>query len=134
MSTNKNRKRLVVAGAAAFVAFGAVVASAAGLGGITSGSVGADTTVVASCDTDGVAVAYTTTYDATSRAYQVTGVTVSGVADGCSTQNLAVTLSNNAGTALANGSATVAGNSVTVALSNSVDAKALRRVAVVIAS
>ena len=65
--------RLAVA-AVAVAAFGA--ASAASLGGLSSAEVGANDTVVASCDTDGVSMTYTTAYDATASKYQVT-VTIS---------------------------------------------------------
>ena len=68
---------------AAVAAMGLATASAASLGGITSSSYGADVGVVSSCDTDGVTVAFTNSYDASLGRYQTTAVTVSGIAAAC---------------------------------------------------
>ena len=67
--------------------FSAVYGMAAGLGGITSSSLGADDVAVASCDSDGVSSGYTTAWDATDERYEVTAVTVSGVSNTCDGQN-----------------------------------------------
>jgi hypothetical protein len=85
-------KQLVLALAAGTTAFAAVVGSAATLGGITSDDLGADTSVVASCDSDGVTVDYTTAYDATDGVYEVTGVELGGIAADCQGQDVNVTL------------------------------------------
>lgn len=90
-------KQLVLALAAGTTAFAGVVGSAATLGGVTSDDLGADTALVASCDTDGVDIAYTTEIDATSGDYEVTDVEVSGIDDGCAGQAISVSLLNDAG-------------------------------------
>lgn len=89
-------KQLVLAVAAGTAAFAAVVGSAATLGGITSDDLGADTSVVASCDTDGITVDYTTSYDATAGLYEVTGVELGGIDEGCNGQAVKVSLSADA--------------------------------------
>jgi hypothetical protein len=112
----RKNKRLATA-ALGLAAFGAIAASAAGLGGLTSQSVGSSDTVVASCDTDGVGIQYTTSYNATSSKYVVTGVTLTGVDAACSGETAAVTLKGTGGTSLTSGSATVAGTTQAVTLS-----------------
>ncbi len=104
-------KRLALGVGAGVAAFGAVVASAATLGGITGGSLGADTAVVAACDSDGVTVGYTTTYSGGT--YKVTGVTLSGVALGCIGKTASITVSSSGGTSLGNGSGAVLTAAVT---------------------
>ena len=85
--------RRTIAGVVAGVTvFGAVFASAASLGGITSGQVGADDAAVTSCDTDGVTTSYATSWDAGDDRYEVTSVTVSGIANACDGRTLSVSL------------------------------------------
>ena len=105
-----NRK-LTLAVGAGVAAFGAVVASAATLGGVTGGSLGADTATVASCDSDGVTVGYTTSY--TSGSYKVTGVTLSGVNLTCVGKTASITLSSSGGGALGSASGAVVTGAVT---------------------
>ena len=57
-------KRTLIALVAGLVVFGGVIASASSLGGVSSRALGSGASVVASCDTDGVALAYTTAFDA----------------------------------------------------------------------
>lgn len=90
-------KQFVLAMAAGTTAFAAVVGSAATLGGIGSDDLGADTTVVASCDTDGITVDYTTTYVASEGTYEVSGITLGDIADGCGGQAVKVTLGGTGG-------------------------------------
>lgn len=85
-------KQLVLALAAGTTAFAGVVGSAATLGGITSDDLGANTALVASCDTDGVDIDYTTEVDEASGDFEVTTVTVSGIAAGCAGQAISVSL------------------------------------------
>ncbi len=115
-------------------AFGLAAASAASLGGLTTGSLGADNAAVASCDTDGVTLAYgTPTYDATSGVYRVSTATVSGIAAPCIGKTVYVTLADSAGASLGGGSGTLAsGTSLTVTLSTSASAKAVTNAAVAI--
>ena len=103
--------RIAIA-ALAVASFGA--ASAASLGGLTSTSVGSNDTVVASCDSDGIAVSYGTTYSASAGKYQVTSVTVSGISAPCVGQTLAVTIKGTGGTSLGSGTAAVTTTSHTI--------------------
>lgn len=115
-------------------AFGLAAASAASLGGLTAGSLGADNNSVSSCDTDGVTLAYgTPTYDATLGSYKVSSATVSGIAAPCIGKTVYVTLSDATGTNVGSGSAVLAsGTSLTVALTTPVAAKAVTNAAVAI--
>jgi hypothetical protein len=69
-------------------------ASAASLGGLTGGAIGSDDATVASCDTDGVAVTYTTGYVAATQKYQITTVNFSGVDANCNGKAASVSLRN----------------------------------------
>ena len=131
MSTSKRKTLAVVAAVAAFAA---VSASAASLGGLTSDKLGADATVVASCDTDGVSVSYTTQYDATSKAYLVTEVKLAGINVNCAGQTASLTLSDVGGASLGGGSATVpaAGGSMSFTIATPASAQSATNVAVVI--
>jgi hypothetical protein len=114
------RKRMVAAVIAGVAALGVVGASAASLGGITSNSLGADTVVVGSCDTDGVSLAYTNAYDATLGRYQTTSVAVSGIAPACAGKALNLTLKDSGGVSLGGGTvASISGTSATVTLAGS---------------
>ena len=72
-------------------------ASAASLGGVQSTSLGSSATVVASCDTDGVALDYSTAYNAESGTYVVNSVTVDNINDACKGQMIEVSLENDKG-------------------------------------
>jgi len=99
------RKRtILLALLASLVVFGALYGMAASLGGITSDSVGADSTVVASCDTDGVTAAYVTAWDATDKRYEITSTTVGGVADTCDGRTMSVSLTDSTGAQIGTGS------------------------------
>jgi len=115
-------------------AFGLAAASAASLGGLTTSSLGADNAAVASCDTDGVTLAYgTPTYDPTTGVYKVSTATVGGIAAGCIGKTVYVTLADSGNASLGGGSAVLAsGTSVTVTLSTSASAKAVVNAAVAI--
>jgi hypothetical protein len=93
-------KRKTLAIVAAVAAFAAVSASATTLGGLTGASLGADTKVVASCDTvGGVSVGYTTVYNNTAgvKQYTVTSVKLGNLDAGCDLKAAEVTLSDGAG-------------------------------------
>jgi hypothetical protein len=100
-------KRVILAAAAGITAIGAVSASAASLGGITDGSLGVDSAVVASCDTDGIAVGYTVEYVAAATSYNVDEVELSGVALACDGLDYLITLSGAGGTSLGEQTGTV---------------------------
>ena len=126
-----NKKVLAAFGGLA--AFGILTASAASLGGLTSSSLGADQTVIASCDTDGINMAYSTAYDATTNAYKTTAVTISNVNAACANKTYKLTMSD--GTVSLNetsGTVTLTAGSQTIALSASVDSKSVTKTALVI--
>jgi len=89
-------RRLV--GAAMAIAVAAIVCgAAASLGGLNANSLGADDAAVASCDGNGVTVAYTVVGG------NVTEVTVSDIAAGCVGGQLSLTLANSSGTSIGSG-------------------------------
>jgi hypothetical protein len=92
------KKRATIAVAAFLAVFGTIFGIAASLGPSTSAQSGAATAVVAACDTDGVTVSYTTSYDATDGRYEISSVTVSGISNSCDTKTLSLNLTNTAGT------------------------------------
>ncbi len=98
------RKRTILALLVGLVVFGSLYAMAASLGGITSDSVGADSAVVASCDTDGVTAAYVTAWDPTDKRYEITSATVGGVADACDGRTMSVSLTDTSGAQIGTGS------------------------------
>ena len=129
-------RRTIAGVVGAFTVFGTVFASAASLGGITSGNVGADDAPVASCDTNGVTTSYATSWDATDDRYEVTSVTVSNIASpACNGKTVSVSLVDNAGNQIGSGSATIAAlaTSATVTLSSAASAKDTVNVHVAIA-
>ena len=101
------RRRFVISVLAGLIVFAAVFAMAASLGGITSGTVGADTTTVAACDSDGVTAAYTVAWEATDKRYEISTVTVGAVADACDSLTLSVTLTDSTGAQIRTGSLTI---------------------------
>jgi hypothetical protein len=135
MNTSPDRKRrrriaaAIIAGAATL---GVVGASAATLGPITSGSLGASTGVVGSCDTDGVTLAYTTSYNPASGGYATTTVNVTSINAACNGKTLTLTLKDSGNASLGSGSAAVAAGAATVAVA--ADAAAVTGAAVVIAN
>jgi hypothetical protein len=131
------KKRVLIALLAGFVVFAGVFAMAATLGGITSSAVGADDTVVAACDSDGVSVSYATAWDAGDDRYEITSVTVAGVSDACDGQTLSVSLTDSTGTQIGSGSTAIpasAATSHTVTMSTAPSAEATVGVHVLISS
>lgn len=104
-------KRIIVALAIGAGVSGGVFASATTLGGVTPQSLGANNAAVTACDTDGVAATYTTGYNATTKKYDATGVSVTGIAAGCSGKTLKFNLVTSAGASLYEGTKTIAGTS-----------------------
>jgi hypothetical protein len=128
-------KRKTLAIVSAVAAFAAVSASAAGLGGLTGTSLGADTTIVASCDTDGIAVAYTTTYNTASAQYVVSGINLTGVNAACALKTANLTLSDSTGASIGSGtvaSLAVASGAATIPLSTTAPAKTVTNISLVI--
>jgi hypothetical protein len=128
----RRRRGVLFALLIGLAAFGLVGAAAASLGGLGGQKLGADASVVASCDTDGVNLAYTNAYDPASGVYRVTGVTVSGIDAACAGETLSVTLKDSGGASLGTGSGTVAGASLAVTLAPTASANAVVGAAVVI--
>jgi hypothetical protein len=120
-------RRKIAGIAAGLTVFGAVFASAASLGGITSGQVGADNAAVSSCDIDGITTAYTTAWDGTDDRYEVTTVSVTGINNNCDGRTLSVSLTDASNNQIGVGSVTVPtdalGTSATVNLSTAASAK-----------
>jgi hypothetical protein len=130
------RKRTILALLASLAVFASLYAMAASLGGITSDNVGADSTVVASCDTDGVTAAYVTAWDATDKRYEITSVTVGGVADTCDGRTLSVSLTDSSGAQIGSGTLSIPTSGATsfaVATSTPPSAKLTEGVNVLIA-
>lgn len=126
-------KRTLIALIAGLAVFGGVIASASSLGGVSSRALGSGASVVASCDADGVALAYTTAFDAASGTYRVSAVTVSGIAAACSGQQIEVGLRNTAGTSSVSTTRTaVTGTSQTLTVSPTYDAAAVDSASVLI--
>jgi hypothetical protein len=98
--------------------FAMVSASAAGLGGTTTGAMGAEADIVAACDTTGVTVDFTTAWDGTAGEFVVTDVVLTDLGDTaaneCDGQSATVSVSA-AGTEIGSGAVTVSGASATVA-------------------
>jgi hypothetical protein len=85
-------KRIVIAAIVGATVFATVFAVAASLS-ITASSLGAGTATVASCDTNGVATSFDTTYSSGAVGYKVTTVHVTGIATpGCDGLTMKVTL------------------------------------------
>lgn len=125
-------KRLLVALVLGAAVSGGVFASATTLGGVSNASLGANAAAVASCDADGVASTYATTYNSTSKKYDATGVTVSGIANACTGKTLKFNLVNSAGVSLFEGTKTVAGASETFVVPAGTSADLVDHVAVAI--
>jgi hypothetical protein len=120
---------------AGLAALGGAFASAAGLGTITEGTLGAGTVVIASCETTAPAPAltYTTSYNATSGKYQVSGINVANLDTACNGKTGKVTLKDSTGAVLGvtpNG--TVASGALALTLTTAADAETAVGAALVI--
>jgi hypothetical protein len=89
--------------------------------------------VVASCDTDGVVVTYTNTYNSASGNYEVTSVVIGGIDAACNGKTLAITLADSLKFAKGTGGAVVSGISQTFAITGNSDADVVANAAIVIA-
>ena len=118
-TSSRNKKGFLLAGALGILAVGGVLASAASIGGVTSTSLGSGVSVVASCDTNGVDLAYNNTYNTTNGKYEVSSVTISGIAAPCVGKQLDITLADGVSLTAAvvgTGGAAVTGPSQTFAI------------------
>jgi len=95
-------RRTLLAVLGGVLAFALVVGAAASLGGITSTNLGANTTLLAACDTaGGISAAYSTEYVATGTpGFKVEEVTIGGVDAACVGDAMTVTLTGAAGVEL----------------------------------
>lgn len=126
-----NNKTIAVLGTLA--AFGFLTASASTLGGVSSAGVGADQTIVAACDNDGIALDYTTTYNANTNSYRTSAVTLSGVAAACQGKTYKVALSDGAAAVSeVTGTVALTAGSQTIALPTPVDSKNVAKAALAI--
>lgn len=128
------RKNIVVAILGGVLSLGVVGASAATLGGLTGGGLGADDQIVAACDTDGITVGYTTAYSAAAQTYQVTAVNFTAVNPACNAKAASVSLRNgatNLGTTNVAG-ITVASSAFSVTLGSPVSASSVNGLSLVI--
>lgn len=112
------KNRVLIGLAAAGIIGGATYGFAATLD-VNPNSLAAGSELVASCDTDGVTTSYATGWDATDERYEVTSVTVSGIAAACEDDaDIKVELVKSDGTSVGNGEGVVGtGTSVTLAIS-----------------
>jgi hypothetical protein len=126
-----NKKTVAAFGGLA--AFGILTASAASLGGLTSSSLGADQTVIASCDTDGITLAYSNVFDAPTNSYKTSAVVATLVNPTCATKTYKLTLSNGAASlGEFTNTVTLAGTTLTIPVSPTVDSKSITKAALVI--
>lgn len=115
----------------AVLAFSMIAASAASLGGITTANLGADTAVIAACDTvGGIAADFTVAYNVGTGEYDTATVEISGADAPCEGLDISVTLLDAVGAYLGDDSGTVVGGAFSAAIS--VPAEAVEGIAVVI--
>jgi hypothetical protein len=130
-------KRWLTALLAGLTVFGTTFAFAATLGGVTSGAVGANSAVVAACDSDGVTTSYDSAWDAADERYEVSDVTVLGVSDSCDGGTLKVSLQDSGGVQLAEATAAIptsVATSFTLTPATTPSVAAVEAVEVIIAS
>lgn len=129
------KKRLLISALVLGTVFVLVFGLAATLS-VSPNDLGAGSSAVGSCDTNGVSTSYANTWDATDKRYEVTSVTVNGIADTCDGKTLKAALTDSSNTLLGDGTVTVptgAGTSATVSsLSANPAASAVSNVHVVI--
>lgn len=109
----RSKKKLALAAVAGVTVFGGSYGLAASLG-LTTDSLGAAQSVVAACQATSMNVVYTPAYSATLPGYNVTSVTVNGLAAGCYGKTYRLTLSGSGGASLGEvtGTAPTTGTSI----------------------
>lgn len=100
------------------------------LGGLSADAAGGSDGSVMPCDTDGVEVAFSTSFDPLEARHEVEQVIVSGIATACMGSTLEVTVADGAGSTLADGSLVVAGPMESVAFASGTDASIVALVSV----
>jgi hypothetical protein len=126
-------KRALIAAIAAVMTFGTAYGLAASLN-LGTDSLGAGETVVAACQAGQLTATYTSSYSSTLPGYQVSTVTVTGLASTCYSKAYRVTLYGPGNTSLgeANGTTPSSGSSFAATFSPAVNAASVVGVAVVI--
>jgi hypothetical protein len=99
---------------------------------LSAGSLGAAEAVIAACQSTALTTAFTSSYSATQPGYQVTTVTVSGMATTCQSRPFRITLSGAAGASLGEATGTTPASGTTFAGTFTVNAASVTGVAVVI--
>jgi hypothetical protein len=130
----KNHRKAALALLMGIAVTGTVGAAAASFNGFDSDSLGSGDSVVASCDTDGIAIEYTTAYDTANAEYEVTAVTFTGVSDDCDTLDWSATLVDGAGDVLEDelGLVSLSSNSFSWTLADAVEADQVEGISLVI--
>lgn len=130
------KKRVTLSIAAGLIVFGGVFAMASSMSVTSSGQVGAGSSSVSACDGDGVSTSYTTAWDTTDKRFEISSVTVTGIANTCDTLPIAVSLTDSSDVQLGSGSSTVPNDagatSYTVSLSSAGPAATTTKIHVVI--
>jgi hypothetical protein len=133
LRTARTATKLLLASAAALLAFGGVYGFAASLG-ITSSGLGAGNAVVAACGS-GTAVSYTTAYASGIPGYSVTQVSLASIPAACLSKAYRIQLTGAAGVTVGSemtGTLPASGTTATIATSGTVDASLVTGVSVVI--
>lgn len=126
-------KKKLTAIVLAMLAFSMIAASAASLGGINTSSLGAETDVVAGCDSDGIDVDFTVAYSAADGEYMTSTVDITGIASpGCDGQEISVTLTDTAGTDIGSATHTLLAGQTSWSPAITASAAAVEGIAVVI--
>ena len=102
MTTRRFRRssqRALVALTLSVGAVGGVLSSASSLT-LTGNRLGAGTTLIASCDTNGVTVAYTNAYHAPTGRYRTSAATINGINNACNGKRLQITIKRSTGASL----------------------------------
>ena len=124
--------KLLVAAAAALMAFGGVYGFAASLG-LSSSGLGAGSAVVAACGT-GTTVSYSTTYTAAISGYSVSQVNLASIPAGCLSKTYNIQLTGAGGAAVGSamsGTLPASGTTATIATSGTPDASLVTGVSAV---
>jgi hypothetical protein len=129
-------RKIAVAVLAGVSVAGMAGASAASLGGLTAGQIGSEDKAVTSCDSTGIASAFTSSYNVTAQKYQVSAVNFTNVDPACNAKAASVTLRNTAGAVLTTQNvaaiAVAAAGTFSVPINPAVDASAIVAISVII--
>jgi hypothetical protein len=134
------KKRLLIGVLAAASTFATVFGMAASLN-MSADALGASSAAVSACDANGITTSYADAWDTTDNRYEVSTVTVGGIADSCNGKDVKVTLTDNTGARIAGadgtGTASTTGGtadnrSLTITLATAAAVSSVNNVSVVI--